>query len=229
MEPGCPVSYIRTKLLLMAKQCGPFPHTGTIDNVCFYKMEGIYYARMKSSLTRKRVLREATFLKTRIHAATFGEASQIASLVYELIPKVQKGPCLYREMTGKAIYLLREGKDKEAVFQNLYKLNLSTKNELQGNQISEVNTGNMVVKVKDRENIHRPALSALILNLPDGEVKLLPRRNKRLRTREPSKNDRISNPYFSQSISGFWQKTGIAPPVLVPTQVCSLWKQSDDG
>jgi hypothetical protein len=109
----------------MPKQCGPIKITGTIDNVCFYKMEGVYYARMKSSLTRKRVLKSAAFRLTRAHATILGEASKIASRVYRLVPKAQRKHILYREMTGKAIYLLREGKDKEAVFQRLSALYLT--------------------------------------------------------------------------------------------------------
>lgn len=112
------------KLLLMPTQCGPFPITGTIGNVCFYRMEGVYYARMKSSLTRKRVLKSAAFRSTREHATTLGIASQIASKVYRLVKGSQKKHALYREITGKAIYLLREGKDKEEVFQRLCEISL---------------------------------------------------------------------------------------------------------
>jgi hypothetical protein len=108
----------------MPKQYGPIQITGTIDNVCFYKMDGIYFARMKSSLTRKRVLKSTAFRRTREHAATLGEASKIASRVYRLIPKAQRKHTLYRKMTGKAIYLLREGKNKEVIFQNLSALYL---------------------------------------------------------------------------------------------------------
>lgn len=41
----------------MAKQIGPVFITGTIGDICFYKMDGQYYARMKSSLSSKRVKR----------------------------------------------------------------------------------------------------------------------------------------------------------------------------
>lgn len=37
----------------MAKQVRPFTITGCYDNICFYKMEGVYYARMKSTLRGK--------------------------------------------------------------------------------------------------------------------------------------------------------------------------------
>ncbi len=103
----------------MAIQCGPRFLTRTIDNVCFYKMEGNYYARLKSSLSRKRVLKDPKFQLTRVHAALLGEASKIASRVYRLIRGEHKKHALYREITGKAIYMLREGKDKEAVFETL--------------------------------------------------------------------------------------------------------------
>jgi hypothetical protein len=38
----------------MAKQAGDIFITGTIDDLCFYKMDGAYYVRLKSSLTGKK-------------------------------------------------------------------------------------------------------------------------------------------------------------------------------
>jgi hypothetical protein len=103
----------------MAKLCGPLFITGTIDNACFYGMHGNYYVRRKSSLTRKRVLKDPKFQLTQVHAALLGEASKIASRVYRLITGERKKHALYREITGKAIYLLKEGKDKEDTFEIL--------------------------------------------------------------------------------------------------------------
>lgn len=103
----------------MPLQYGPLFITGTLDDICFYQMHGKYYARMKSSLTRKRVLKDPKFQLTRVYASLLGEASTIASRVYRLVTGERKKHALYRELTGKAIYLLREGKDKEAVFQLL--------------------------------------------------------------------------------------------------------------
>lgn len=121
------ISYIHIKLFVMAKVYEPLVITGTIGNACFYKMDGKYYVRMKSSLTRKRVLKDASFRRTREHAATLGVASKIASRVYRLITGEHKKHALYREITGKAIYLLREGKDKEAAFQSLSREYLNRK------------------------------------------------------------------------------------------------------
>ncbi|MGH2644270.1 MAG: hypothetical protein ACRDE2_09995 [Chitinophagaceae bacterium] len=103
----------------MAKQCGPYKITGTIDNVCFYRMNDSYYVRMKSSITRKQVMKDPAFRRTREHAALLGEASKIASGVYRQITGERKKHAIYRELTGKAMRLLKEGRDKEAVFQIL--------------------------------------------------------------------------------------------------------------
>lgn len=113
----------------MPLQCGPLFITGTLDDVCFYKMEGKYYVRQKSSLTRKRVLRDPKFQLTRVYAALLGEASKIASHVYRLIAGEQKKHALYREMTGKAIYMLREGKDAHEVYEILCRQYLQPKKE----------------------------------------------------------------------------------------------------
>jgi hypothetical protein len=81
---------------------------------------------MTSSLTRKWVLKDPKFQLTRVHAALLGEASKMASAVYRLISGEQKKHALYQEITGKAIYMLREGEEKEAVFENLSEQYLCT-------------------------------------------------------------------------------------------------------
>lgn len=99
----------------MAKQCGPLPFSGTIGNVCFYKMGDQYYARMKSSLSGKRVKKDPAFRRTMEHANILAEASRIASRVYRLIPKEEKEQSLYREMTGAAMRTLKEGVKPEEI------------------------------------------------------------------------------------------------------------------
>lgn len=99
----------------MAKQCGKFKITGTVQGVNFYKREGEYYVRTKSSLTRQRMMKDPAFSRTREYATLLGEASKIASAVYRQITGERKRHSLYREMTGKAMRMLREGKEKEEV------------------------------------------------------------------------------------------------------------------
>jgi hypothetical protein len=102
-------------IVCMAKQAGPFFITGTIDQVCFYKLDKAYYARSKSSLTRKRVLRDPAFKETRRHAELMGKASTIASLIYRGLPEEQQLHSLYRKLTGRAFRLLKENKTKKEI------------------------------------------------------------------------------------------------------------------
>lgn len=92
----------------MAKQVGPVYCTGTIGMVCFYKMQGKYYARLKSSLTGRRVKKDPAFRRTMENANILGEASRIASAVYRSVPSEEKCQGLYRMMTGIAIRMLKQ-------------------------------------------------------------------------------------------------------------------------
>lgn len=93
----------------MAKQVGPVYYSGTIGMICFYKMKGQYYARMKSSLTGRRVKKDPAFKRTMQNANILGEASRIASAVYRSVKGEQKSKELYRTMTGIAIRMLKQG------------------------------------------------------------------------------------------------------------------------
>ena len=99
----------------MAKQVGPIKITGCYDNICFYKMDGEYYARLKSSLTGKRVKKDPRFRRTMEYAGWLGQASKIASAVYRSLPPEKKEKGLYRMMTGQAMQWLKEGKPKEDI------------------------------------------------------------------------------------------------------------------
>ena len=76
-------------------------------NLTFYKMNGQYFVRSKSSLTRKRVKRDACFKKTREFAVKLGRASSIASLVYKQLPEGWRLHSLYRKLTGIGFQLLK--------------------------------------------------------------------------------------------------------------------------
>ena len=45
-------------------------------------MDGQHYVRLKSSLTRKRVLKDPAFAKTMFYAQQFGQAAKLAAVVY---------------------------------------------------------------------------------------------------------------------------------------------------
>src|SRR5690242_525363 len=92
----------------MARQTG-VPITGTIGNVTFYKRNGKYFARKKSSLTRKRVRKSKAFRKTMMYAGWLVRASKIASRIYRKIPPRKRSINLYRKITGEAMLLIRAG------------------------------------------------------------------------------------------------------------------------
>jgi len=97
----------------MAKQAGPFFITGTIDSICFYRMDGSYYARAKSSLDGKRVKKDPAFRETMRYAELMGKDSSIASLVYRSLPEGQKVKGLFRKLVAQAMRLLKENKTAE--------------------------------------------------------------------------------------------------------------------
>jgi hypothetical protein len=98
-------------MLIVAKQIGPYKITGTIDNICFYQMEGQYYARQKSLLTGKRVKKDPAFAGTMESANLLGKASKLASLIKGSFPKEEQCRELFRILTGKVMRLMREGVD----------------------------------------------------------------------------------------------------------------------
>src|SRR5712672_2962614 len=105
----------------MAKLPEGVHFTGTIGNVCYYEIGDRTYARTKSSLTRKRVLKSKSFEKTRKHASDLALASRIASAIYKLLPADVKGRWIYRAITGEAASLLYKGKTEQEVKECLWK------------------------------------------------------------------------------------------------------------
>lgn len=97
---------------------------GTVGNLTFYVMQKHRpkrtYVRPKSSLTRKRVLNDKEFEKTRKHARDLGLASQIASVVYRALPVDISGRWIFRAIAGEAASLLYEGRTQEEVKQYLW-------------------------------------------------------------------------------------------------------------
>ena len=102
----------------MPKQKGLFI-TGTYNGICYYKMNGQYYCRRKSTLSRKRVKRSPAFKLTMKYAGLLGQASQVAAEVYRSLPRAQRKHALYREWTGQAMQLLKAGMEATMVVEQL--------------------------------------------------------------------------------------------------------------
>jgi len=103
----------------MAKQVGILKITGTVCGLTFYKLDGQYYVRQKTSLNRKRVMRDRRFARSRECMSRFGQASQIAGQVYRKLPAREKQPGLFGRMTGRANRMLFAGASPEMVLQEL--------------------------------------------------------------------------------------------------------------
>ena len=99
----------------MAKQVGDIKIVGTIDGITFYKMEGQYYARKKTSLTGKRVKKDPKFKRTMQSAYRLARGSQLASKVYRSLLRAEQVYALYKELKSIAVMALKEGKREEEV------------------------------------------------------------------------------------------------------------------
>jgi hypothetical protein len=99
----------------MARQIGPVKITGTIDDICFYQMEGGYFARIKSSLTDERFWKEKAFAGSRRSCGLLALASPLASRLYQRLPKEKKGRPVFQQLTGKVKLLLQEGQSETAI------------------------------------------------------------------------------------------------------------------
>ena len=93
--------------------------TGKGMDITFYELNGKFFWRKKSSLTKERWLNDPAFEKSRQAAAAFGEASALAKLVHRQLPRGQKKTHLIGKLTGMAGTLLKSGISAEAVIQAL--------------------------------------------------------------------------------------------------------------
>lgn len=102
----------------MAKQVGT-DFIGCVGGLVFYKMDGQYYVRQKSSLSRKRVLKSPKFKRTMENAGVFGKASRIASKIYQSLDKQTRDRSVYNKLTGMVNRMLKEGKVEEEIISQL--------------------------------------------------------------------------------------------------------------
>ena len=84
-----------------------------MNELVFYKMQGAYYVRMKSSLKGNRVQKDPAFKKTMAYAKLLGKASRLASKLYAVLPEKEKGIKVFRKITGE---VMRELKKNESGF-----------------------------------------------------------------------------------------------------------------
>jgi hypothetical protein len=103
----------------MARQIGEIILVGTIGGLTFYQMEGKGYARLKSSLTGKRVKKDPRFKRTMESAWRLGRASQLASKVYRSLARKEQVYALFTELKRIGIKELKEGRTEAEVLELL--------------------------------------------------------------------------------------------------------------
>ncbi|WP_346317741.1 hypothetical protein [Chitinophaga sp. YIM B06452] len=103
----------------MAKQEGVIKITGTIGNITFYKMNGGYYARSKSSLTGKRVKKAPNYYRFRMYSSRMACSSATAAKIYRSLRNDEREVSLYRRMVSEGLRLLRAGCAQERLEETL--------------------------------------------------------------------------------------------------------------
>ncbi len=98
----------------MARQAGHIKIEGTIGGLCFYRLGEEYYVRRKSSLSRRRVLKDPCFTRSRAAAERFGLAVKLAAQVYRRLPAADKGHGVIGRMTAVANRILCDGHKRDA-------------------------------------------------------------------------------------------------------------------
>ncbi len=83
--------------------------------ITFYKMNGQYFARSKSSLTGKRVKKEKRFQRTMHNAGLMALASKWITPVYNSLTEDWRCQDLQRKLVGIGVKLLHRGQSREAV------------------------------------------------------------------------------------------------------------------
>jgi predicted DNA-binding transcriptional regulator AlpA len=114
----------------MAKQAGPYKIIGVILNLQFYKMEGNYYVRRKSSLTGNRVKKDKAFTLTMVYANVLGTASKIASAVYQQIPKESRNHSQFNQLMKRGQKMLILGISADQIYEQLYSETFPPKPEI---------------------------------------------------------------------------------------------------
>lgn len=99
----------------MAKQVGPINLSGSIAGITLYEVNGQFYARRKSSLTKKKFKTDPAFKGSRASAEKFGQANKLASEVYKKLLRSERPKELFPQLKKAALQLFNKGMDTAAI------------------------------------------------------------------------------------------------------------------
>ena len=106
----------------MAINRGDHKFIGTRNVLTGYMAGGQNIVRSRSSLTGERVKNDPAFDGFRESCNRMTKASALASSLYNQIPKELKRFSLYRQLTGEALKMLKQGKDQTDIVEKLQAL-----------------------------------------------------------------------------------------------------------
>lgn len=120
-------------IVVMAKQAGEIFIEGSFDDLCFYKMDGKYYVRRRSSLGSKRFWKHKAFDGSRKSCKRFADGNKLASKLYRIVEAEKRVYKLFCFLKKKAVLLLKEGKNlaeaEEVLFDYLTQFGLVKRKE----------------------------------------------------------------------------------------------------
>jgi hypothetical protein len=154
----------------MAKQAGKYRFIGTVDDLCFYKMDGVHYVRMKSSLNGKKFWRDKAFEGARKSCKRFGEGNRLASKVYQMIEEEKRVYKLFCFLKTRAILLLKEEKNlqkaEDILIEYLVEFGLidRRKQETIGNFVLEELGSNKKADANESKNARMLYTSSFFIN-----------------------------------------------------------------
>ena len=105
----------------MARQEGIIRLTGTVGSVTYYKMNGEYHARLKSSLTGKKFWKHKAFEASRRSCRRFALGNHLASQVYRQLPPEKRLYSIFCQLKTAAIHYIRLGYSSEQTNERLQK------------------------------------------------------------------------------------------------------------
>ena len=105
----------------MARQRGLFPLRGTVGEITFYQLNGVYRIRRKTSLDKRRLKKDPAFANTRRSSERLSQASTIGREFYRKIfpHQLHNGLKTWHPIWRRTIQMVKAGMEKEAILEQL--------------------------------------------------------------------------------------------------------------
>ena len=105
----------------MARQRGLFPLRGTVGEITFYQLNGVYRIRRKTSLDKRRLKKDPAFANTRRSSERLSQASKIGREFYrKIFPReLHNGLKTWHPIWRRTIQMVKAGMEKEAILEQL--------------------------------------------------------------------------------------------------------------